>query len=374
EGAKHGRLVVCEIVHAPDTRRPPIGRVLSVLGDVLKPSLVVEAAIHGHGLPYEFPQPVLDEAAAIPVEVSEPEIRGRRDLRKLPLVTIDGEDAKDFDDAVYCEADRDGFRLVVAIADVSHYVRPEQPLDDEAQLRATSVYFPGYVIPMLPETLSNGICSLKPKVDRLCVVCDMRVGRDGTVHESEFYEAVMHSHARLTYTQVWDAIGEDDPQAQKEIGKLMPQIRDLHRLYKALARARAKRGAIEFETSEARFELDNTGEVVRDGMLVRDDAHKLTDECMIAPDAEPAQVLLETDIPAPYRIHDKPPESKYLDLLEFLKEFRLRLPAWGRVRPKDFTNLLNRVRERPEGPLIESVLLRSQSLAVYSVENIGHFG
>ncbi|MGO1540385.1 MAG: ribonuclease R [Luteimonas sp.] len=372
--AEHGQLVVCEIVHAPDTRRPPIGRVLSVLGDVLTPSLVVEAAIHGHGLPYEFPQEVLDEASAVPLDVTEQEIRGRRDLRKLPLVTIDGEDAKDFDDAVWCEADRDGFRLVVAIADVSHYVRPEQPLDDEAQLRATSVYFPGFVIPMLPEVLSNGICSLKPRVDRLCFVCDMRIGRDGEVRESEFYEAVMHSHARLTYTQVWDAVGEDDPQAQKEIGKLMPQIRDLHRLYKALAKARAKRGAIEFETSEVRFELDNRGEVVRAGMLQRNDAHKLIEECMIAANVQAAMRLMDTDIPAPYRIHDQPPESKYLELLEFLKEFNLRMPAWGRVRPKDFTSLLNRVRERPEGPLIESVLLRSQSLAVYSIENIGHFG
>ncbi|MEN1927375.1 ribonuclease R [Luteimonas qiangzhengi] len=374
EGARHGQLVVCEIVHAPDTHRPPIGRVLSVLGDVLKPSLVVEAAIHGHGLPYEFPQEVLDEAAAVPVEVTQADISGRKDIRHLPLVTIDGEDAKDFDDAVYCEADRDGFRLIVAIADVSHYVRPEQPLDDEAQLRATSVYFPGFVIPMLPETLSNGICSLKPKVDRLCFVCDMRVGRDGTVHESEFYEAVMHSHARLTYTQVWDAVGEEDPQAQKELGAVLPHVRTLHKLYKVLARARQKRGAIEFETSEVRFELDNTGEVVRAGMLVRNDAHKLIEECMIAANVEAAKFLLDTEIPAPYRIHDKPPESKYLDLLEFLKEFQLRLPTWAKVRPKDFTALLNRVRERPEGTLLESVLLRSQSLAVYSVENIGHFG
>ncbi|MGY0559227.1 MULTISPECIES: ribonuclease R [unclassified Luteimonas] len=372
--AENGQLVVCEIMHAPDTHRPPIGRVLSVLGDVLKPSLVVEAAIHGHGLPYEFPQEVLDEAAAVPVEVSQADISGRRDIRNLPLVTIDGEDAKDFDDAVWCEADRDGFRLIVAIADVSHYVRPEQPLDDEAQLRATSVYFPGFVIPMLPETLSNGICSLKPKVDRLCFVCDMRVGRDGTVHESEFYEAVMHSHARLTYTQVWDAVGEEDPQTQKDLGAVLPQVRDLHKLYKVLARARQKRGAIEFETSEVRFELDNTGEVVRAGMLVRNDAHKLIEECMIAANVEAAKFLLDTEIPAPYRIHDKPPESKYLDLLEFLKEFQLRLPTWAKVRPKDFTALLNRVRERPEGTLLESVLLRSQSLAVYSVENIGHFG
>src|SRR5690554_304394 len=372
--ARDGQLVVCQIVAPPDNHRPPIGRILAVLGDRLTASIAVEAAIHGHDIPHEFPAEVLDAASAVPVEVEAREVQGRLDLRKLPLVTIDGEDAKDFDDAVYCEENRDGFRLVVAIADVSHYVRPGHPLDEEAQKRATSVYFPGFVVPMLPETLSNGICSLKPKVDRLCFVCDMRVGRDGTVHESEFYEAVMHSHARLTYTQVWNASGEDDEQARKDIGRLMPQIRDLHRLYKRLARARARRGAIEFETSEVRFELDNRGEVVRAGMLQRNDAHKLIEECMIAANVEAAKFLLDTDTPAPYRIHDKPPESKYLDLLEFLKEFQLRMPAWARVRPKDFTNLLNRVRERPEGPLIESVLLRSQSLAVYSVENIGHFG
>ncbi len=372
--ARNGQLVVCEIVHAPDAYRPPIGRVLTVLGDKLTPSLVVEAAIHGHDLPHEFPPQVLAEAVAVPLEVTAADIEGRVDLRKLPLVTIDGEDAKDFDDAVYCEPNKSGFRLIVAIADVSHYVRPGAPLDDEAQLRATSVYFPGFVVPMLPETLSNGICSLNPKVDRLCFVCDMQVDFDGEVTKSKFYEAVMHSHARLTYTQVWNAVGEGDEEAIARIGALMPQVQRLHQLYQVLAKARRARGAIEFESSEVRFVLGAQGEVVQAGMLQRNDAHKLIEECMIAANVEAARFLLKKKIPAPYRIHEKPPESKYADLLEFLKEFRLRMPAWARVEPRDFTALLTKIRGRADAALLESVLLRTQSLAVYSPDNVGHFG
>ncbi|MGY1408950.1 MULTISPECIES: ribonuclease R [unclassified Luteimonas] len=372
--AQHGQLVVCEITAPAEERRPPIGKVLAVLGDALTPSLVVETAIHGHDLPHEFPPAVLDEASAVPLEVDAAAAAGRVDLRSTPLVTIDGEDAKDFDDAVYCEPNARGFRLVVAIADVSSYVRPGQPLDDEAQLRATSVYFPGFVVPMLPETLSNGICSLKPNVDRLCFVCDMQVDRDGEVSESKFYEAVMRSHARLTYTQVWNAVGEDDADARQQVGSQLPQVERLHQLYKVLAKARAKRGAIEFESSEVRFVLDNRGEVVQAGMIQRNDAHKLIEECMIAANVEAAKFLLEAKIPAPYRIHDKPPESKYTDLLEFLKEFALRMPAWGRLQPKDFANLLTKVRERADATLLESVVLRSQSQAVYSPDNLGHFG
>ena len=372
--ARDGQLVVCEITQAPDTRRPPIGKILTVLGDRLTPSLVVEAAIHGHELPFEFPQEVIDEAAAVPVDVAPAEITGRVDLRQLPLVTIDGEDAKDFDDAVYCEATGDGFRLVVAIADVSYYVRPGQPLDDEAQSRATSVYFPGFVVPMLPETLSNGICSLKPKVDRMCFVCDMQIDRSGQVTESTFYEAVMNSHARLTYTQVWQAVGEGDAAAIKALGSNLEAVQRLHQLYGVLAKARKKRGAIEFESSEVRFVLDNTGQVTQAGMLVRNDAHKLIEECMIAANVEAARFLLAAGVPAPYRIHEKPPESKYEDLLEFLKEFKLAMPAWSKVCPGDFTKLLGKIRERPDAALIESVLLRSQSLAVYSPDNVGHFG
>ena len=378
-GAKAGQLVVAEITTPQDAHRPPIGKVLAVLGDKLTASQAVEAAIHGHDIPHVFPPEVLAQATAVPLEVQADEIRTRVDLRKLPLVTIDGEDAKDFDDAVWCEPNKDGFRLIVAIADVSHYVRPGAPLDDEAQLRATSVYFPGFVVPMLPETLSNGICSLNPKTDRLCFCCDMQVGRDGIVTSSEFYEAVMHSHARLTYTDVWNAVGEGIPEddhdaALAKIGPLLPQIQRLHQLYKVLDKARAKRGAIEFESSEVRFLLDAKGAVSQAGMLQRNDAHKLIEECMIAANVQAALHLLEARIPAPYRDHDKPPESKYADLEEFLKEFALRLPPWSKVKPKDFRNLLEKIRERPDAALLESVILRSQSLAVYAPDNIGHFG
>ena len=373
-GAREGQLVVCEMIAPPDGRRPAIGKIIAVLGDKLTPSLVVETAIHGHDLPHEFPQEVLDQAAAVPLVV-EPAMLGQRvDLRSTPLVTIDGEDAKDFDDAVYCEPTRDGFRLVVAIADVSHYVQPGTPLDAEAQRRATSVYFPGFVVPMLPETLSNGICSLNPKVDRMCFVCDMQIDRAGEVTSSRFYEAVMNSHARLTYTQVWKAVGEDDAEAKAQVGALLPQVQQLFQLYRVLAKARSQRGAIEFESSEVRFVLDNRGEVTQAGMLVRNDAHKLIEECMIAANVEAARYLIGHHVPAPFRIHERPPEHKYEDLLEFLKEFKLSLPPWSKVRPGDYTKLLKKVRERPDAALLESVLLRSQSLAVYSPENHGHFG
>ncbi|MGH8076632.1 MAG: ribonuclease R, partial [Lysobacter sp.] len=309
----------------------------------------------------------------------------RVDIRMLPLVTIDGEDAKDFDDAVYCEPNADGFRLLVAIADVSHYVRPGTPLDEEATRRATSVYFPGFVVPMLPETLSNGICSLKPKVDRLAFVCDMQIDRKGQVTGSKFYEAVMHSHARLTYPHVWNALMPIPPEggevleelhneALAQIGSLLPHIQRLHQLFAILAKARERRGAIEFETSEVRFVLGNQGEVVQAGMLQRNDAHKLIEECMIAANVEAAKFLIAADVPAPYRIHDRPPEQKYADLEEFLREFHLRMPPWAKVHPRDFTQLLKKIRERADAALIESVLLRSQSLAVYDPQNIGHFG
>ncbi|RMH93054.1 ribonuclease R [Lysobacter pythonis] len=377
--AKTGQLVVAEITQPQDARRPPIGRVVAVLGDKLTPSLVVEAAIHGRDIPHEFPRAVLDEAAAVPLEVVAADLRERADLRGLPLVTIDGEDAKDFDDAVYCERVRGGWRLVVAIADVSHYVRPGTPLDEEAEKRATSVYFPGYVVPMLPETLSNGICSLNPKVDRLCFVCDMKLDNDGVPKSSTFYTAVMNSHARLTYTEVWNAVGEGIPAedraaAEAKIGELLPHVRQLHQMYQRMAKARESRGAIEFESGEVRFVLDNRGEVTQAGMLQRNDAHKLIEECMIAANVEAAKYLLKTGIPAPFRIHERPPEQKYADLQEFLKEFKLSMPPWSRVHPRDFTALIHQVRERADAALIESVLLRSQSLAVYSPANVGHFG
>jgi ribonuclease R len=373
-GVRDGQLVVAEMAEPPQRGQLPIGRILVVLGDRLTPSRVVEMAIHGHDLPHEFPQEVMAEASAIPVEVPIAATRGRADLRKVPLVTIDGEDAKDFDDAVFCEQDAQGFRLLVAIADVSHYVRPGTALDDEAQKRGTSVYFPAFVVPMLPETLSNGICSLKPKVDRLCFACEMRIDFEGRIVSSRFFEAVMNSHARLTYTQVWKAVGEDDAEAQAQLGPVLPHVRRLHQLYGVLAKAREKRGAIEFGSSEVRFVLDAQGEVIQAGMLERNDAHKLIEECMIAANVEAGKFVLAREVPAPFRIHDRPPEQKYGELLEYLAEFGLKLPAYAAVTPKDFTRLLARIRERPDAALLETVLLRSQSLAVYAPDNIGHFG
>jgi ribonuclease R len=373
-GARSGQIVIVEITEQPTAQRGPMGRVLAVLGERLTPSLVVEMAIASHDLPHEWPATVLRDAANVAPEVSAAEIKGRVDLRDTPLVTIDGEDARDFDDAVYAEPNANGFRLIVAIADVSHYVRPGTPLDEEAYNRATSVYFPGFVVPMLPETLSNGICSLNPKVERLAMVCEMQIDEDGEVARSKFYAAVIRSHARLTYTRVWQAIGEKNADARDELAGVMPQLKHLHRLYKLLAKARQRRGAIDFESSEVSFRLGPSGEVVQMGAYERNDAHKLIEECMIAANVEAAKFLQKRRIPTPYRVHAPPPASKYEDLLEFLREFKLSLPPHDQVTPGDFSALLKKVRKRPDASLIESVLLRSQSLAVYQSGDPGHFG
>ena len=373
-GARSGQIVVVEITDQPTAHRGPVGRILAVLGERLTPSLVVEMAIASHGLPNEWPAATLREAADVAPEVLPAEIAERVDLRDVPLVTIDGADARDFDDAVYAEPTSNGFRLVVAIADVSHYVRPGSALDVEGYDRATSVYFPGFVVPMLPETLSNGICSLNPKVQRLCMVCDMQIDRDGEVMRSKFYPAVMRSHARLTYERVWQAIGEKNADACEELADVMPQLKHLHQLYKVLAKARQQRGAIDFESTEVEFRLAPSGEVVQLGAYQRNDAHKLIEECMIAANVEAAKFLHKRKIPAPYRVHAPPPASKYEDLLQFLKEFHLTLPPLEQVQPADFSALLKKVRKRPDASLIESVLLRSQSLAVYQPGDPGHFG
>lgn len=374
QGASNGQIVIAEITDPPTNYRGALGRVISVLGERLMPSLIVEMAIASHDLPREFPTDVLREAAQVEPVVPASEIGGRLDLRLMPLVTIDGADAKDFDDAVFAEPVRGGFRLVVAIADVSHYVQAGGALDGEAYKRSTSVYFPGFVVPMLPETLSNGICSLMPNVDRMCMVCDMRINKDGAVTKASFHRGVMRSQARLTYDLVWQAIGEKSADAQQQIGALMPQIENLHQLYKVLAKARRERGAIDFDSSEIEFRLDDKGEVVQLAGRERNDAHMLIEECMIAANVEAAKFLLRKKIPAPYRVHDTPPEAKFEDLRAFLKEFKLSLPAHDVVQPADFSALLRKVRERPDAALIESVVLRSQSMAIYQPENLGHFG
>lgn len=373
-GARMGQIVVVEITEAPTTQRGPLGRILAVLGERLTPSLVVEMAIASHDLPHEWPEAVLRDAARVEPEVTEAEKAGRIDLRELPLVTIDGEDARDFDDAVYAEPNAKGYRLLVAIADVSHYVQPGTPLDAEAFQRATSVYFPGFVVPMLPETLSNGICSLNPAVERLCMVCDMQVDLAGEVTRSKFYPALMRSHARLTYTRVWQALGARDSEALAEYADVMPQLRHLHALYKLLAKARQRRGAIEFESNEIEFRLGANGEVVQLAAHERNDAHRLIEECMIAANVEAARFLQKKRIPAPYRVHAPPPASKYEDLLGFLREFKLSLPSHDKVTPGDFSALMRKVAKRPDAALIQSVLLRAQSLAVYQPGDPGHFG
>ena len=374
-GARAGQIVVAEITEPPTPQRGPIGRIISVLGERLQPSLIVEMAIESHGLPHEWPVDVTREAEDVEPTVTQAECEGRVDLRKLPLVTIDGADSRDFDDAVYAEPMRGGgFKLIVAIADVSYYVQPETALDGEAFKRGTSAYFPGFVVPMLPETLSNGICSLNPDVDRLCMACEMRVGSDGEVTRAKFYQAVMRSHARLTYDQVWQAIGENDRETRDAMGKLLPHIEQLHALYKAFAAARRRRGTIEFETSEVDYRLDDKGEVVSLGAHERNDAHKLIEECMIAANVQAAKFLAKKKIPAPFRVHAPPPADKYEDLLAFLREYKLKLPPLADVQPRDFAALLKRVADRADAELFRSVLLRAQSLASYQPANHGHFG
>ena len=375
QGARSGQIVVVEITDPPTAYRGPLGAIRAVLGERLQPSLLVEMAIASHDLPHEWPPEVLRDAAQIEPEVTAAEREGRVDLRKLPLVTIDGADARDFDDAVYAEPKRGGgWRLVVAIADVSHYVRVGSALDKEAYARSTSTYFPGFVVPMLPETLSNGICSLNPKVERLCMVCDMQIDATGEVVKSKFYEAVMLSHARLTYDKVWQVIGLEDADARHEVADVLPQLQNLHALYKAMAEQRRRRGAIDFETPEVKFRLDQTGEVQTVGAVVRNDAHKLIEECMIAANVQAALFLEKRKIPALYRAHEPPPAEKYEDLQQFLREFKLRMPSLEDVTPGDFADVLRKVQDRPERELIQSVLLRSQSMAAYQPDNRGHFG
>ncbi len=374
-GARAGQIVIAEITDPPTQQRGPVGRVISVLGERLQPSLIVEMAIASHGLPQEWPVDATREAENVQPGVTKAEHKGRVDLRNVPLVTIDGADSRDFDDAVHAEPLRGGgFRLIVAIADVSHYVQPETALDEEAYRRGTSVYFPGFVVPMLPETLSNGICSLNPDVERLCMACEMHIDARGETTRAKFYPAIMRSHARLTYERVWQAIGEGDKAARQELTALLPQLENLHALYKALANQRARRGAIDFDTEEVKYTLDAKGNVASLGAQPRNDAHRLIEECMIAANVQAAKFLGKKKIPAPYRVHAPPPAGKYEDLLEFLREYKLKLPSIEKVTPADFSRLLAKTRDRADAGLIQSVLLRAQSLASYQPANHGHFG
>ena len=373
-GAKSGQVVMLEIMQHPDKHAQPIGRIVEILGNYADPGMEIEIALRKHDLPYEFPKDVERQAKAISPVVAAADWQGREDIRNLPLVTIDGETARDFDDAVYCEPDKGGYRLVVAIADVSHYVQTGDALDREAILRGNSVYFPRRVIPMLPEELSNGLCSLNPHVDRLCMVCDMHISNNGDIEKYRFYPSVMHSQARLTYNQVAEMLAEPDGELAKSSAAIVPHLQHLYELFQKLLQARAKRGAIDFETVETQMIFTEQGKIERIVPVVRNDAHKLIEECMLAANVCAAGYLHENGHTVLYRIHQGPTPEKLVALREFMKEFGLQLTGEDDPQAADYSKLLKRIKGRPDAGLLQTVMLRSLRQAKYEPENIGHFG
>ena len=372
-----GQVVIAEILEQPGKRTLPVGRIKELLGNYADPGMEIEIALRKHDLPFEFPKSVLDEASKLPeTVVVEKDLGKREDLRDLPLVTIDGETAKDFDDAVFAEAlpKGKGWRLVVAIADVSHYVRPGSPLDVEAESRGNSVYFPRRVIPMLPEKLSNGLCSLNPDVDRLAMVCDALVSVEGEVTQYRFYPAVFRSRARLTYNQVWGWLSGELAPATPVHQAVQPQIQTLYALFKALHAAREKRGAIDFDTVETQMQFNDQGKIEAIVPVIRNDAHRLIEECMLAANVCAADFLEKKNQPGLFRIHGTPSPEKLQGLRDFLKEFGLGLTGGDSPTGKDYGKLLTEIRERPDFALLQTILLRSMQQAIYSPDNIGHFG
>ena len=373
--ATHGQIVIAHLVEQPNRYRQPLGRVVEIVGEHMAPGMEIDVAIRAHDLPLNWSDETLAEIAGLSPEVNEADKQGRTDIRDLPLVTIDGEDARDFDDAVYCEPrEGKGWRLLVAIADVSHYVIPDTALDRDARERGTSVYFPERVIPMLPEILSNGLCSLKPKVDRLCMVCDMQLSSTGKLENWRFYPALMHSHARLTYTQVAAMLVDGDQALSNEYQAVLPHLEHLHALYKIMRQRRNERGAIDFETTETRIVFGESRKIEQIIPVIRNDAHKLIEECMIIANVATARHLLKNKIPALYRVHEGPTAEKLEPLRAFLSELGLSLSGADDPKPADYARLLGEIDQRADAHLVQTVLLRSLRQAVYSPDNIGHFG
>ncbi|MBK1619355.1 ribonuclease R [Lamprobacter modestohalophilus] len=373
-GAEQGQIVVAEITDQPTKRTQPIGRVAEVLGEHMAAGMETDISIRAHDLPVNWPPEVEQAITAFGEQVPEEAKAGRTDLRNLPLVTIDGADARDFDDAVFCERKPKGWKLLVCIADVSAYVTPNSALDQEGFGRGNSVYFPDRVIPMLPEVLSNGLCSLNPEVDRLCMACELYVSLEGKVTRTRFFEAVMRSHARLTYDQVAAMLVEDDAELSEQYSELLPHLHELYAMYQALLDARATRGAIDFDTVETKFVIDEAGRISSIEPTVRNDAHRIIEECMLAANVAAARLFQRKKMPALYRIHETPKEEKLSDLREFLAELGLNLPGGNKPTAKDYGTLLDAVRGRPDFHLIQTVLLRSMQQAMYSSDNVGHFG
>ena len=372
--AASGQIVVVKIIEQPTNRSQPIGEISEILGDHMDAGMEIDIAIRAHDIPRVWPAAVEEEIKIFGKEVEEAHKLDREDLRQLPLVTIDGEDARDFDDAVFCERQGDNWRLLVAIADVSHYVDYHSGLDNEARNRGNSVYFPGRVIPMLPEVLSNGLCSLNPRVDRLCMVCEMTVSEAGVVKSHRFFEAVMQSHARLTYTEVAEMVVENNEELRIQNEKILPHLHDLHDLYKVFRAKRDKRGAIDFETTETRIVFGAESKIEKIVPVERNDAHKLIEEFMIAANVCAAEFLLANKIPALYRVHKGPSEEKLTKVREFLASVGLTLGGGDAPEPIHYATILQQISERDDAHLIQTVLLRSLSQAVYTPENAGHFG
>ena len=376
--AKTGQVVSVELTEQPSRYAQPVGKIVEILGDIDDPGMEIEIAVRKYGVPHEFSAAALKQAARLPGEVQAGELGERVDLRDIPLVTIDGEDARDFDDAVYCEPIKigrsSGYRLIVAIADVSHYVKPNDALDADALERSTSVYFPRRVIPMLPEKLSNGLCSLNPDVDRLTLVCDAVISAKGEIKAYQFYPAVIHSAARLTYTEVAAIIGNTTGPEAARRPALVPHLLHLHEVYQALLQARRARGAIDFETMETYIVCNAAGKIEQILPRTRNDAHKVIEECMLAANVCAADLLQRHKHPSLYRVHAVPTKEKLEQLRTFLKQVGLHLAGGDTPAASDYAELLPKIKGRPDALLLQTMLLRSMQQAVYSPENIGHFG
>lgn len=372
--AKAGQVVTVELTEQPSSHAQPMGKVVEILGNYADSGMEIEIALRKHKLPYEFSKAALKLAESYPKLVQPADYKDRIDLRELPLITIDGETARDFDDAVYAEPQGKGWRLVVAIADVSFYVKPGDALDKDAFERGNSVYFPRRVIPMLPEALSNGLCSLNPDVERLCMICDMQVDGAGLVKQYKFYPSVMRSKARMTYTKVYDILQNPEGELAQEYSWLMPHLQNLNSVYQLMLTQREKRGAIEFETSETIMVFNDQGKIDRIEPSTRNEAHKLIEECMLAANVCAADFLSKNEHPALYRIHEGPTPEKLELLRAFMGEFGFGVGGGDSPHAKDYGKLLSRIKERPDAQLLQTVLLRSMQQAVYSPENVGHFG
>ena len=373
-GANNGQFVVALITEQPNRVRQPIGKVIEIIGDHLAPGMEIDVAIRSYDLPYKWANEVLQEAERFDETSIQQQLKTRKDLRELNFVTIDGHDAKDFDDAVYCEPRENGWRLWVAIADVSFYVSENSALDQEARKRGTSVYFPERVIPMLPENLSNGLCSLRPNVDRLCMVCEMFISNNGELKNHIFYDAVMRSVARLTYDQVQKILFDKGKKEREACKDLLGDLENLRGVYRALRKNRKKRGAIDFDTTETLFEFDEDKKIKAIHPRKRYQAHMIIEECMISANISAAKFLTKRKLPTLFRVHDGPSFDKLRDIKEFLASFGIGFTSADKPKPSDYMDVIKRIANRKDKYIIEIVLLRSMAQAVYSPDNIGHFG